>query len=100
VVHGGILVGARGGGRGDDRDGARFANRSSTGATVEVLARQSSGRIIRVPWPDVDSFILASASPFNSGVSIAVRLKNGRLLMIQGLVASSRRATSAERTVP
>jgi hypothetical protein len=64
-----------------------------------VLVRQYSGRASRVSWPEVDSFTLTGTSPFNSGVFIAVRLKNGRILKTQGLVAPSRRSKSAAALV-
>ena len=64
-----------------------------------VLVRQYSGRTFRIVWPDVDSFVLTSTSPLNPGVYVAVRLKDGRLIKTQGLVASSRRSKAGGRVV-
>ena len=64
-----------------------------------ILVRQYSGRAIRASWPEVDSFVLSRASPFNSGVYIAARLTDGRVLKTQGLVAPSETSKSARSLV-
>lgn len=68
-------------------------------STDGILVRQYSGRSVRVSWSDVESFVVTSASPFNSGVYIAVRAGDGRLLKTQGLVAPSRQSKSATALV-